>query len=65
MSTLNKHIEKLCKLLHELNSSELVFLFPVEQIWIFPMYFLFLQFKVLEIINNIGACQNITTCTTL
>lgn len=56
MSILNKHIGKLCKLLHELNSSELVFLFPVEQIWIFPTYLLFLQFKVLEIINNIGAC---------
>lgn len=31
-STLNKYIEKLRKLLHELKAIELVFLFPEEQI---------------------------------
>lgn len=38
-------MEKLCQLLHELKSSELVFLFPVEQIWVFPI-FLFVPFKI-------------------
>lgn len=40
MSTLNIHMETLCRLLLELKSSELV-LFPIEQIQMFPTYYIF------------------------
>lgn len=43
MSTLNKHIGKFCKLLHELESSQLVFLFPVEQICILAIFIFTIQ----------------------